>query len=180
MKKKDINKDFPLRIKINFKKLFDNYRGKLDSKNKVVQNRVQEILAVAEQYPILSDGFDSIEQMEEYQEQIDFVLEDLFSSILEDNEIKMATLPFQDYVFKSSRRYKDILMAAGPDYKIELVDFSEDYFYIMGCSIILKSYYGYNVDFRRPFYYNIPDAKGIIRHYRVLYNGDFVGIEENG
>ena len=52
----------------------------------------------------------------------------------------------------------------------------EDHYYIMGCSIILNNYYGYKIDFRRPFFYDIPDALGIMRHYRIMYNGDFIEI----
>ena len=32
----------------------------------------------------------------------------------------------------------------------------DDEFYILGCSLILRSYYNYNIDFRRPYFYDIP------------------------
>ena len=94
------------------------------------------------------------------------------------NEIKIATIPFQEFIFKSTQRYQNIMKVAGPGYELSLTDFDEDQLYIMGCSIILNAYYGYRVDFRRPFYYDIPDVNGIMRHYRVLYNGDFISVEK--
>ena len=67
---------------------------------------------------------------------------------------------------------------AGDNLDLGFTDFSDDQAYIMGCSIILNAYYGYRIDFRRPFYYQIPDAQGILRYYKALYNGDFVAIEK--
>jgi len=169
---------FPLSIEISFKNLFDAYRDKLDSQNQLVKARAEEVLKVAAEYPILSEGMTTEKELEEHQKQIDFIMEDLFADVLQTNEIKIATIPFQELIFKSTERYKNILKAAGKNYELALTDFDEDQLYIMGCSIVLNTYYGYRVDFRRPFYYDIPDANGIIRHYRVLYNGDFISVEK--
>ncbi|MEM7084642.1 MAG: GAF domain-containing protein [Bacteroidota bacterium] len=169
---------FPLDIEIGFKKLFETYRTKLDSKSEVVKARAKEVLKVADEFPILTEGMTTEKELKAHQAQIDFIMEDLFAEVLEMNEIKMATIPFQELIFKSSQRYKNIIEVAGADYKLSLTDFNEDQLYIMGCSIVLGSYYGYRLDFRRPFYYDIPDARGIMRHYRVLYNGDFMTVEK--
>ena len=48
--------------------------------------------------------------------------------------------------------------------------------YIIACTTILNFYYGYNLNFKRPFYYEIPDANGIMRFYKILYNADFTEI----
>lgn len=169
---------FPMRIEIGFKKLFDTYRAKLDSKDVQMRNRAAAVLKVADECPILSAGITDEKELEKYREQIDFIMADLFSEVLQSNEIKMATIPFQELIFKSTQRYKNILKVAGPDYKMALTNFNEDELFIMGCSIILSSYYDYHLDFKRPFFYDIPDAKGIMRHYRVLYNGDFITVEK--
>ena len=34
----------------------------------------------------------------------------------------------------------------------------------------------YNINFKRPFYYEIPDVNGILRYYKILYNADFTEI----
>ncbi len=170
---------FPLEIKIGFKPLFDTYREKLLSDNALTKARAKEVLKVAEAHPELVSGVTTEEELKAYENEIDFILDDLFSEVLQTNEIKMATIPFQALVFKSTQRYKNIMKVAGPNFDLTLTDFDEDQLYIMGCSIILNSYYGRRVDFRRPFYYDIPDANGIIRHYRVLYNADFIKVEKN-
>jgi len=170
--------EFPLDIKISFKKLFDAYRSSKTVDTEMDKERAEKVLAIAEKYPILSEGIHTQAEISKYKEQIDFITTDLFSPIMGKNEIKVATLPYSEFIFKSSQRYKKIIEASGKDYKLHLTDFDEDEYYILGCSIILQNHYGYKVDFRRPFYYNIPDANGIERNYRVLYNADFVEIEK--
>ncbi len=44
----------------------------------------------------------------------------------------------------------------------------------MGCTVILNFHYGYTFDFKRPMFYDIPDEKGVMKHYRILYNADFI------
>lgn len=168
----------PLKIKIGFKKLFDHYRDKVNSTNLLIAERAKSILAIESEYPQLTDGIEDLEDLNRLKEPINFVLEDLFSEVLSSNEIKIATAPFQERVLRASKRYQEIRKLAGKDFTMELRDFSDDEYFIMGCSIILSTYYGYSVDFRRPFYYRIPDKNGILRSYRVLYNGDFVSVEK--
>lgn len=171
-------REFPMSIQISFKKLFDDYETHLDSTNEIYLERAKHVLSIAKEYPVLSEGIKTQEELKRLKPQIDEVTEDLFASVLTKNEIKIATAPFQEEIFRSSQRYKDLVEVAGTGYNLELTDFSDDQFYIMGCSMILGIYYGYKVDFRRPFYYSIPDRLGIQRYYRVLYNGDFVEIEK--
>ena len=169
---------FPLQIKIGFKKLFDSYRALEDSSNPVTSLRIKEILKIEKENPRLSSGISSEDALEKYSEQINFILEDLFAEVLTTNEIKIATVPYQERVLRASKRYEAIRHLAGEELKMEIADLSEDQYYVMGCSIILANYYNFQVDFRRPFYYKIPDKNGILRSYRVLYNGDFLNIEK--
>lgn len=176
--KKENSNQFPMKIKISFKKLFDKYRDSKDSMGPLQRNRAEEILAMEQEYPKLSEGIDSSEALTKYKEQVDFVLEDFFAEVLGSNEIRIASIPYRLDIFRSSARFESIVGHAGADFQAQLNDFDEDEAYKMGCSIILNAYYGYKVDFRRPFYYNIPDQNGIIRSYKVLYNGDYVDIEK--
>ena len=48
--------------------------------------------------------------------------------------------------------------------------------YIIACTIILNYCYGYNLNFKRPFYYEIPDVNGVLHYYKILYNADFTEI----
>jgi len=52
----------------------------------------------------------------------------------------------------------------------------EDDTYIVACTIILAFCYGYDLNFKRPFYYEIPDANGIMSHYKIMNNEDFTEI----
>jgi len=168
----------PLKIKIGFKKLFESYRQRLSSDIPAVAERAKAVLAVEAQYPKLSMGIELSENFEALHEPIHFILQDLFPDVLTDNEIKIATAPYQEKVLRASRRYQNIRKAAGNDIKMVLADFNDEEHYIMACSLILSHYYGYHVDFRRPFYYQLPGKDGLTKSYRVLYNGDFVEIEK--
>ena len=168
--------DFPFQIKISFSKLFEKYEANLSSKNELIRQRAERVLEVAKSNPKLSEGFISEQEVLKNQSDIDLVLEDLFTSVLQDNEIKIASIPYQYSIIKSSQRYKNLAATAGKDFVLEFADFNSDQAYIMACSMILNAYYGYKIDFRRPFYYQIPDDFGIMRYYKVLYNGDFVDI----
>ncbi len=171
-----LDQEFPLDIWISFSKFFEQYRTFLDSDNELLKERASMILKIAEEYPELEEGIATEERVQELLPQINLVLEDSFPKVLELNEIKIATIPFNSTVLKSSLRYKNIIKTAGDDFEPHIKNFDEDYYFIMGCSIILGMYYNYNIDFRRPFFYDIPDATGTIRHYKILYNADFIDI----
>jgi hypothetical protein len=66
------------------------------------------------------------------------------------------------------------LNAAG-DFDLTIRDFSDDQFYVLSCILILNSYYGQQFDYK-PLFYDIPNSDGIISHYRILYNVDFIEI----
>ncbi len=169
--------DFPLKIKVGFKKIFDAYREK-EGQSEAEKRHTSEILSMEAEYPKLTSGIVNLNDLSKYAEQINTVLDPLFPTVLGNNEIKFATIPFQEVAFKSTQRYKDILQNAGDDFSMDIINFDEDQFYIMGCSLILNHYYGEIVDFKRSFYYNIPDGNGIVKNYRLFYNTDFVDIQK--
>ncbi len=172
------NGDFPLQIKISFSQLFDKYREQVDSTNRLTRARALEILEVEKEYPILTNGLTTQKEVQENREAIDLVLDDIFTPVLQNNEIKFATIPYLNIDIKSTQRHKDILKKAGEKYEPILINFEEDQKYILGCSIILNAYYGYNIDFKRPLFYNIPNKNGTIKNYRVTYNAEFFKIEK--
>jgi len=175
---KTLEDNYPLSVLVSFEKLFEEYQKHLNSDNILLKERAKQILDTAKAYPILAEGIKEEGDLEKMAPQIDLILEDLFSTISSKNDIKAAAFPFHNSFFKTSTRYDTIINEAGKDYKLELLDFNNDEFYIMGCGIILQAYYGYKVDFKRPFYYRIPDANGILRSYRVLYNADYIEIKK--
>ncbi len=172
-----INKrDFPMKIKIGFGKVFDACREqlKVDSNNQWAL----DILALAEKHPALTSGVDSFEELRKYSAQVDALMQPLFPSVFGDNEIKFATVPFREVAFKTTNRYKEITDVAGEDFYPNLLNLDHDQFYIMGCNLISTHFYGRDLGFQREFHCNIPDANGLVHDYRVLYNTDFVEIDK--
>ena len=166
---------FPLQLKFGFQKIFDFYREQLSN---ATGNTpwIKDILSLADAYPQLSNGFSSLDQLKDYRPQIDAVLEHLFPPALNGGEAKFLTVPFQNFNFKCTTRYREIISAAGKDFKLDIINLSDDEFYIMGCILILNKFYDRQVNFRRSFQYDIPDDRGLIKNYRVVYDYEFVEI----
>lgn len=174
----DINAhiDSPLFIKISFDTLLRHYEALSKSDDEFLASKAKHILKTTEPFPELRDGFSDRTLLVKYQKVIHTILQDSFSEVLTKNEIKAASIPFQNVTFNSSDRFKTILDNAGKDFEPKIANMLDDDIYRMACTIILNIQYGYKIDFKRPFYYEIPDKRGIIRTYKILYNADFVEI----
>jgi len=170
----DSKKEWPLKHLISFEKLLERYEELAKGEDSFVAGKARRILEAQAPYPVLRDGFTDPALLEEHKDIIEIILEDSFSEVLSENEIKAASLPYRDIIFNASKRFKKILKNAGKDFIPLLSKEEENMDYIMSCVVILKFYYGYNLDFHRPYFYEIPDADGIIHYYRVLYNADFM------
>lgn len=173
------HKESPLNIKVSFNKLLETYELLMHSDSKAVVSNAERVLKIAKENPILRDGFSDPSLFEKYEDEIAGILQDSFSPILTHNEIKTASIPLQDVVFNASERFKTILKDAGEDFELEIKNLPEDHNYIIACSIILKVCYGYDLSFKRPFFYEIPDKNGVMRYYKILYNADFIEITPN-
>ncbi|NNE31233.1 MAG: GAF domain-containing protein [Winogradskyella sp.] len=174
----DINDNIesPLVLRISFNKLFNQYQHLIEADNDYIASNAKRVLAIADKYPILRDGFSDINLLEKHQKEIEAVLQDSFSPILTKNEIKTASIPLYDFTFNSSERFKSIIKAAGDDFELQIINMPGDQTYIIACTIILQFCYGYNISFKRPFFYEIPDKNGVLRYYKILYNADFTEI----
>jgi hypothetical protein len=174
----DINEniDSPLIIKVSFNKLLSHYQNLVKVDNEIVASNACRVLEIADKNPILREGFSDLTLLKTYEKEIEGILHDSFSPILTNNEIKTASVPFQDIIFNSSERFKSILKTAGEDFELQIKNMPTDQRYIIACTIILNFCYGYNLNFKRPFFYEIPDANGITRYYKILYNADFIEI----
>ncbi|GGW47078.1 GAF domain-containing protein [Arenibacter certesii] len=171
-----MEKVLPLQHIISFNKLLQQYEDLAEGSNEHLAKRARYILDMQAPFPELKEGFSDVSLLEKHKGIIDLLLQDSFSPLLSDNEIKTASLPYSDIIFNASNRFKRILKAAGPDYKPKITNLEQGVDYIMACVVILNYYYGYKLDFKRLFFYNIPDAEGVMRHYRILYNADFMEI----
>ncbi|NND15871.1 MAG: GAF domain-containing protein [Eudoraea sp.] len=168
-------KQMPLRQLISFDKFLQKYDAYAKGKDPFKKAKAKEILEAQSPYPVLREGFDDPTLLKKHDKVIKIILQDAFSEVLTDNEIKVASVPFQDVFFNPSSRFQKILKDTGKIYKPELV-LTEGMEYILSCVWILKAHYGFDFDISRPYFYRIPDANGVMRHYRVMYNADYIDI----
>ena len=174
--KKGYSGDGPMVQLVSFNKLLSHYDEQLKSKDKSLAARAKYVLDAQAPYPELREGFSDLSVLEKRKDVISIILADTFSSVLTNNEIKTASIPFENLVFNSSNRFQKIIEDAGDGFELEMRNMPDDMHYMMQCTVILSFYYGYMLDFKRPLFYDIPDKNGVIRHYRILYNADFMEI----
>ena len=122
-------------------------------------------------FPILREGFEDLNNLDIYGKEIGELLDILFPDMLETNEIKAGSIPFEFTSFKLTKRFKSILENAPKDYKLKLRNYDHSNIFIMSCTFILMFHYDIKLDFKRPFYFDIPDE----------YDNVFVNVyEHNG
>lgn len=138
--------------------------------------QARALLEEVEAHPELRHGITSAEQIQANEGTIRRLLADYFPPELTSNEIKGVNIPYGSVVFNQTKRFRRILQAAGPGFDITIRDFEAHQFYVLSCCLILNEYYGTKLDFSRPLFYDIPTADGIMKHYRILYNADFLDI----
>jgi hypothetical protein len=171
-------KDFPLDIRISFHKIIETYRSQLHSETSTIsQEYIESMLEYVSQFPTLTEGIEEVDELIKFKDPIKILLKDLFPEILSENQIKAISVPFHNLIFNSTKAFRKVLKDAGEEFSLSMRNLNEDLDYIFGCIMILNTYYGYDIDFSRPLYYDIPDEKGILRHFRIDLNSDFVEIE---
>jgi len=166
--------ELPLKLKISFEAIFEYLEAIVKDKNHLLNSFAAQTLDEYKNYPELRDGFEDSSYLKKYSIKIDRLLDILFPELLQTNEIKAASIPFEFTTFKLSKRFEQILDDADEDYTFELRDYASENIYIMACTFILAYCYDTYIDFKSPFYYDIPSKRtGTVKHYRTLYNGDF-------
>ncbi len=175
---KDINDniDSPFILKVSFNKYLERYEALTKSEDEFTAEKAKRILKIQDALPVLKTGFSDPSLLETHKEDIRYLLQDAFSEVLTLNEIKTASVPFHNIIFNTSKRFQNIIKNAGDDFELSITNMPEDGRYIIACTIILSFCYGFNVNIKRPFFYEIPDEKGIMQYYKILYNADFMEI----
>lgn len=168
----------PLKLKISFEAIFTYLETIAEDKNHYLFPTAIKMLEEYKAYPELREGFEDHSYLEKYSAEIDKLLDLLFPDILQSNEIKAASIPFEFTTFKLSKRFEKIMDNAGEDYLLKLRNFDEENIHILTCIFILGYCYNFKLDFRRPFFFDIPDINtGMTKHYRTLFNGDFFTVK---
>jgi len=176
MKRMSLNNydNMPIRRVISFNKLLQYYDQLAKSDDAFMVAKAKRVLEAQAPYPELREGFTDVSLIEKHKAVIKIILEDTFSDILGQNEIKAASVPYDDLIFSASERFQKILAEAGPNFEPKIRNQEEEVSYIIAAVVVLYFYYGFKLDFSRPYFYDIPDAQGVMRHYRILYNADFL------
>ena len=177
MAKLQYNRETPFKLEISFHRylqFLEHVRDNDDLDYRV--KYAKALLDQSENLHELREGTDNISLLEVHQDILKPLLSDLFPTALSDNEIKAVTVPFSNFTFNFTNRFKKILEDAGQNFELSLRNISDDEFYIFNCCVILQDYFEKNVRLTIPFYYDIPDKNGILKHYRVTINADFTEI----
>jgi hypothetical protein len=168
--------EVPFEVEISFHKLIENLEEIARSDVEYRAAYAKGLLRETEKVPELRTGIRNLNIIYEQKDLIRNLLADLFPTALTKNEIKAITIPFYNLSFNYTERLQQIINNAGVDFDLEIRDFTEDESYVICCCMILGYYYGQWIDFSRPFFYDVPDENGILRHYRILINADFLEI----
>lgn len=168
-------KESPFKTLISFHKLIESLEEIALSDVDYRSNYAKSLLKEIEHIPEFRTGIEDFSIIADNKKLIKYLLADLFPTALTHNEIKAVTIPFQNITFNFTKRFKKIVKNAG-DFDLNIRDFSEDQFYVLSCILILNAFYNQNFDYSKPLFYDIPDADGVLKHYRILYNADFIEI----
>ena len=139
-------------------------------------NYAKALLKEIEPFPEFRTGIEDLSLIYKNESLIRNLLADLFPTALTNNEIKAVTIPFQNFTFNYSERFKKIVSEAGVAIDMSIRNLDEHQFYIMSCTLILNEFYGQKIDYNNPLFYDIPDKNGVLNQYRILYNADFIEI----
>lgn len=166
----------PFQVLISFHKLIEGLHLIADADIDYRANYARGLLDQIKDQPQYWEGIHEPDFLTKHETVIRYLLADLFPTALTQNEIKAATIPFYNITFNYTERFKKILNGADVLDNFSIRDMEEHQFYFMNCTLILNRYYGQNIDFGKPLFFDLPDDRGIMKHYRILYNADFLEI----
>ena len=136
-------------------------------------NYAESIIGRFKKFPELIEGSQDFTLLSKHEDLIRLLLADLFPTGLTNNEIKAASIPLSNITFNYTERFRKILADAGHDFSLEFRHMSQDEIYILSCCIIIQVFFRKDIKINIPFYYDIPDQNGVIRHYKITVNSDF-------
>ncbi|WP_449400455.1 hypothetical protein [Chryseobacterium wanjuense] len=139
-------------------------------------NYAESLIDKTKNFQELRDGFQDTSLLEKHEDLIRLILADLFPTGLTFNEIKAASIPLSNITFNYTERFKNILKDAGKDFEIELRNIDDNEFYVFCCCLIIQSHFKRDVRSTLPLYYDIPNKQGIMKHYKITVNADFIEI----
>ncbi len=172
-------KELPVKILFSLEALYQEVERYVNDPAHPYYDSAIKIYDKLMQYPKLRTGIENLEQLDQYEEPIMMLTDKLFPAPLLTNEIKALMVPFQFHALRPTTRFSNIVKNAGKDFEMKITGFEKDNYYIMACSFILGKYYKQPLNSSFPLSMEIFDQNtGIMRHYRMLLNADFMEIEK--
>ena len=167
----------PLRVVFSLEKQIEVFEKFASDEQHPYYKSSKVVLEAVNNFPELKDGIEDLSQLHKYEKEINILFDPLFPEPLQLNEIKSVMIPFKYTAFHLTQRFQNILKNAGPEYNLDINGYDNSKLYFYACSFILMKYYKQSVNVSRPIYIDIPDkSKGTTRHYRTLFNVDFMDI----
>lgn len=163
--------ELPFRFQLQFSEIIEEL-----SKRSSLCKEEQETLSAVSAVRQFTDGFNSTEEIATHSRLIHRLFKTYFPEGFSENEIKALTLPYWNHLFNATTRMQKIIEGAGTDYKISIRDFSYHQGYVLSCCMILDKFYQTKIDFTNPLFLDIPAPDGSIKHFRLLYNADYLHI----
>ncbi len=170
-------KELPMKVLFSVDAILKSFEQYANKEDHPFQKSSKIVLKRLEKFPELRTGIEDLSQLDQYEKELDIILEPLFPEPLQLNEIKAVVLPFKYIAFRPTKRFSNILKNAGEDFQIELSGYNIDKVFFYACSFILATYYQQPVNLNRPIYMEVPNKiTGRMYHYRVLFNADFMEV----
>lgn len=169
-----LQEESPFHVFLSFKKYLDVLEHiRHNDRIEYRVNYAESIIGRFKKFPELIEGSQDFSLLSKHEDLIRLLLADLFPTGLTNNEIKAASIPLSNITFNYTERFRKILANAGHDFSLEFRHMSQDEIYILSCCIIIQVFFRKDIKINIPFYYDIPDQNGVIRHYKITVNSDF-------
>ena len=133
-------KDSPFKTLISFHILIEALEEIAVSNVDYRSNYAKALLKEIEPFPEFRTGIEDLNLILENETLVKHLLADLFPTALTKNEIKAVTIPFQNFTFNYTDRFKKIVTDAGVLFDMAIRDFDYHQFYIMSCTLILNEF----------------------------------------
>jgi hypothetical protein len=169
--------DFPAVCKISFLKVIEQLEVQANDEDENVAAFAKNLLKEVEQYPLIKEGFEDTDLIEEHRPIIDKLCRTIFPDALLTNEIKAAAPPFYFKPIYTSTRFSGIFSDDDVNLLYTLKDIDPDTYYLYSCYSILGSHYGYPIKLSAPMQVQVEDpVTGLKKYYRMAFNGDLMDV----
>lgn len=169
-------RETPFHVILSFEALLRMWEDRIARANTGNESADAKLLSAVNAVAAFKVGMDSDAAIDRNKEVLEKLFQDLFPEAFSNTEIKAVGIPHTNTIFNHTRRFKEILAAAGSDFRLNLFDGDDHHNYIACCCFILNRHYDTQIDLGRPLTVQIPGANGVNKYYRVLYNTDFLEV----